>query len=193
LTSTSSFFAIGMSGIYYHVVSVLTHAGYPTHWAGLVFGTSWVISALGSLAFGAMALRQRTTRVLATALLSCVCGTLCLLGVGQAQFGVACVLVFVTLWGASANSVNQLIPVILAERFGSRKLGALVGVQSLIMGIASAGAPVVTGLLYDHFSDYRLAIYLSAAAMVLSFITLSLIKAPQVVNTTSKPEIQKCI
>jgi predicted MFS family arabinose efflux permease len=177
-TTSSALFGIGMLGIYYHVVPVLIKAGYPTHMASLVLGVSWVVSAFGSLLLGAVAERLGAKAVLAGALVSCALGTLFLLGAGEATIGITCVVAFVALWGMSANSVSQFIPVIFAERFGSSRLGTLVGVQSSVMGIAGAAAPIVTGLLFDKFSDYRVSIYLSACAMFLAFVAVLFVRAP---------------
>jgi cyanate permease len=85
--------------------------------------------------------------------------------------GMACLVAFLVLWGSTANSANQFVPVILAERFGVAHLGALVGLQLTVMGVASAGAPMLTGALYDAFGNYRLPIYVSAVVMGLSFLS----------------------
>jgi len=174
-TASSALFAIAMSGIYFHVVSVLIKAGYSAYLAGLVFGATWLLSALGSLMLGVIAERLGAKTTLAGALFSCALGTLFLVGAGGARIGVACVVAFIVLWGTSANSVAQFVPVIFVERFGSQHLGTLIGVQFAIMGVAGASAPVVTGLLYDKFADYRPAIYLSTSTAFLAFVLVLLI------------------
>jgi predicted MFS family arabinose efflux permease len=185
-TASSVLFAVGMFGVYYHIVPVLIKAGYPTHSAALLFGLSWVLSALGSLVLGVIAERLGAKIVLAGALLSCAIGTLFLLGAGEMKIGVACVTMFIILWGASANCVVQFIPVIFTESFGTQRLGTLIGVQSSIMGIAAAAAPIFTGLLYDRLSDYRLPIYLSASALFLAF-WLAVLIPPKRVDGRSAP------
>jgi MFS family permease len=167
-----------MSGIYYHVVSVLLKAGYSAYLAGLVFGASWLLSALGSLVLGVVADRLGAKPILAEGMLACGLGTLLLLGAGETSVGGVCVGTFAILWETSANSASQFLPVILAARFGSQNLGALIGVQSAIAWIAGAGAPIVTGLLYDRSGNYRLAIYLSASATFVAFVLVLLIDLP---------------
>jgi MFS family permease len=178
-TTSSALFAIGLNGIYYHLVPLLMKAGYPTHSAGLALGASWLFTAVGSLGCGVVADRLGAKMVFAGALLCCATSTLFLLGVATEAFGVFCVLAFVILWGATANSVTQFIPVMFAERFGCSDLGTLIGVQSLLMGIAGAVAPVTTGLLYDRFRDYGPAICLSASATFLAFVVLLFIDEPK--------------
>jgi predicted MFS family arabinose efflux permease len=190
-TATSALFAVGMCAIYYHVVPVMIKAGYQTHWAGCVFAASWVLSGLGSVVLGSIASRFAAKSLLAGALLVSASGTVFLLGAGEARIGIVCVVAFVTLWGSSANSVNQFIPVIFAERFGPQKLGILIGVQSSIVGIASAAAPIVTGLLYDRLGDYRVAIWLSASATVLALAMASLIDVPERACDTDLREVRE--
>jgi len=43
-------------------------------------------------------------------------------------------------------------------------------VQSAIAGLAGAGSPIVTGMLYDRTHDYRLAICVSTAAFLFAFV-----------------------
>jgi MFS family permease len=184
-TASSALFAIGMGGVYYHVVSLLVKAGYSVHLAGLAFGASWLLTAIGSLALGAIADRVGVQRVLTSALFCCASGTLLLLGVRQTWIGVACVVAFVVLWGTPATSAYQFVPVIFAERFGSKNLGRLIGVQSAIMGIAGAAAPIGTGILYDKFNDYRIAVYLSAAALFVACVLALLINMTKCAGGTS--------
>jgi MFS family permease len=181
----SVLFAIGMGTIYYHVVAVLIRAGYSSYSAGLVFGITWILSAIGSVGFGLAADRLGARTVLAATLLLCALGTFALVGASAPTIGSACVIAFVILWGSSANGVFQFTPVIFAERFGSQDLGALVGVQSAITGIVGAAAPIITGVLYDRFNDYRLAICLSAAATTAAFACIMKLSAAKESAATS--------
>jgi len=126
---------------------------------------------------GIIADKSDARRVLAASLLCCALGTLCLLGVSEMHVGAACVGAFVLFWGTSTNSFGQLAPVILAERFGPKNLGTLIGIQFAIAGIAGALAPILTGLLYDKVADYHLAIDFSALAVFAGCVLILMIKA----------------
>jgi predicted MFS family arabinose efflux permease len=165
-------FSVGMQGIYFHVVALLVKAGYMARTAGLAFGCTWVLSGLGSLLLGVIADRIGAGRVLAIAFLGSAVGTLCLLEVGSAPFGIACVVAFVLLWGVAANGFAQLVPVVFAERFGAGNLGTLIGAEFAIAGVAGAGAPVITGMLYDQRGDYQLAIGFCAASSFVGFLLI---------------------
>ena len=184
-TAGGVLFSLGMQGVYFHVVPLLISTGYSAHAAGLAFGGTWLLSGFGSLVLGLVADRFDTKAVLALSLLCGALGTLFLLGVGVTGMGVTCVLAFVLLWGTSTNGFGQLAPVIVAERFGSHNLGTLVGTQFTIAGMAGAGAPMVTGLLYDKFGGYRLAIEFSALAGFVGFVAIALINTPKLVDAES--------
>ena len=176
VTASSVLFNVGMGCILYHLVSVLIGDGYSAYNAGLIYGMTWLLSAVGSLIFGALADRLGARVILAGVLLSCASGIFFLLGAAEARVGMVCVITFTILWGISANGVSQFVPVVFAEQFGADHLGALVGVQAGIAGFASAAAPVVTGALYDTFGDYRPAIYLSAAVTCIAFVLVLMVR-----------------
>lgn len=176
VSSSGALVNVGMLAIYYHVVPLLIKAGYSDHTAGIAFGASWLVSGLGSLALGVIADRLGTKRVLAWSLLVCAVGTVFLLSAGITLLGIASVCAFVLLWGAAANSFQQLAPVIFAERFSLDHLGSLIGIQYTVAGIAGAIAPITTGLLFDRFGDYRLAVLFSAASTLVGFLLILLIQ-----------------
>ncbi len=190
ITTCSVLFNIGMGGILYHVVAILIGAGFSPHAAGLVYGGTWLLSALGSLVFGAVADRLGTKAVLVGALLWGSVGTLCLLGVGVAGIGMVCVGAFVLLWGTSANGVSQFVPVLFAERFGRQQLGTLVGVQSAVAGVAGSTAPIVTGLLYDGFHSYRAAIDVSSGVTLAAALLLLTLRASAREGSRSAEDVQ---
>jgi MFS family permease len=157
-----------MSGVYYHVVSIFLKAGFSGKLASAVFGASWILSGIGSLCSGAVANRLGTKNVLAGSLLLGATGTLALAFVARAQLGMMSAGIFVVLWGATANAVTQFLPILLVERFGSAHLGALIGVQSALMGLAGSFAPMVTGTLYDAYASYQIAILACTVATVIA-------------------------
>lgn len=178
--ASSALFSIGMLSIYYHVVPLLVAVGYSAHQAGFAFGSTWLLSGVGSLLLGILADRYGTRFILAGALFCVALGTLFLLAANhQTHRGLASVIVFVLLWGLSANCFAQLAPVIFTERFGSQNLGRLVGLQAAVSGVAGSAAPLITGVLYDRFGGYHAAVAFSASATFIAF-TLVLLINPRV-------------
>lgn len=176
VTALGSMFAfIGLGCVQFHVIGILLRAGYTPNFAALAFGGTWLLCALGAYALGVVGDRFGTVKSLTVALGAGALGTLSLLCAANARLGLIFVGAFVILWGGSSNCVTQLTPVIFLERFGSRHLGTLVGVQFGVSGLVGAMAPLVTGVIYDKFGDYRFAIYLSATATVIASVLIWLI------------------
>jgi|GEM_PF-2035088 len=158
IAAASGFAAFGMSGINYHIVPILTHGGLTASLAGTFYGASWLISGAGSFFGGAVADRLGTRNVLAGALLLSALGTIALGFTGSGPIGLIAAGLFVICWGGTANAVSQFLPILIVNRFGSAHLGSLIGIQSVLMGVTGAFAPVVTGALYDEFANYQVAI-----------------------------------
>jgi predicted MFS family arabinose efflux permease len=176
-TVAGAFAAFGMSAIYFHTVPIFVKAGFTSNAASGILGASWVLSALGSLATGALSDRMGTRRVLAGSLLCGSVGTFALLLAPQAHFGAMAVITFIVLWGATANAINQFLPLLLVEYYGPVHLGALVGVQGALMGIVGSAAPLITGLLYDRFSSYSVSIIAGGGTTLIALILVMLLKA----------------
>lgn len=177
-------FTVGMLGIYYDVVDLLVKAGYSAHISALAFGSTWLLSGAGSLLFGFFADTFVPNRVLALVVLANACGTLLLIGTPHPRIGAVCLVGFILLWGTSANGFTQLIPAVLVERFGANHLGTVIGAQFAIAGAGSL-APMLTGLLVDRSGNYRMAIAVSAAAMLLSAVLAFFIGAGKVADHLS--------
>ncbi len=172
LCGAGAFAAFGMSGVYFHAVPILLKAGFTEHAAGIIFGASWILSALGSMVVGAISDRFGTARVLKASLLVGALGTLALGVAPSMHLGVVAAIVFIVLWGATANAVNQFVPILIVERFGPVHLGFLVGVQGAVMGVVGAFAPIVTGALYDRYASYAAAI---AVSVLMNILALALV------------------
>jgi nitrate/nitrite transporter NarK len=90
----------------------------------------------------------------------------------SAALAIVAASLFIVLWGATANAINQFLPLLIVERFGSVHLGVLIGVQGALMGLVGSFAPIVTGSLYDRYSSYAAAI---GASVIATFIAVALI------------------
>ncbi len=176
MTAASAFAAFGMSAIYFHTVPIFVRAGFTDKSASTILGSSWVLSALGSLVSGALSDRMGTRRVLAGSLLLGSIGTFALLLASHAQFAIVAVISFVVLWGATANAINQFLPLLLMEYYGPVHLGALVGVQGALMGLVGSFAPVITGFLYDRYSSYSVSIIAGGGTTLIALILVVVLR-----------------
>lgn len=172
MSAASAFAAFGMSAVYYHAVPILVKAGFSAETAGRILGASWVISGVGSLCLGAVSNRFGVANILKFSLFLNAVGTFALLVGAAGALGIVAAGLFVLLWGATANAINQFLPILIVERFGPVHLGVLAGVQGALMGMVGSFAPIVTGSLYDKYSNYAAAIVASVLATLVAVVLM---------------------
>lgn len=93
----------------------------------------------------------------------------------------ACALAAMALWPAPAmlvagsvamgltiGNVTTLAPIIVRREFGAASFGAVYGIASCVIQLATALGPSFYGLLHDAFDGYRLPLLLAAAADVVA-------------------------
>jgi MFS family permease len=88
-------------------------------------------------------------------------GTLPLL-IADNVFGL---LVFMISTGLVFGTIAPLHGLYAAEVFGERRIGTLMGVQTLIVSLLSATGPLIIGLTVDLTGGYELAVLLSCALL----------------------------
>ncbi len=73
------------------------------------------------------------------------------------------------LLGYGLTSVVGAIP---AELFQGKRYGTIFGTLSMSAGLGAAGAPWITGVIYDRFGSYALAWWLAQGMSVLSILCI---------------------
>ena len=136
--------------------------------AALGVGVTSGVGAAGKLAFGFLADRFP---VRYAALLSFGCQTagLILLLLTQQTWALW---TYVVLFGVGMGATVVLVPLLVAEVFGTRSFGTLFGSVNAVQGLGLAIGPLAGGLIFDAFGSYALAfeasllLYLGAAVLV---------------------------
>ena len=72
-------------------------------------------------------------------------------------------LLFMVLTGIVFGSVSPLQGLYAVEVYGEQRLGALMGMQSLVVSMVSAFGPTLLGLTVDATGGYELELLLIAA------------------------------
>lgn len=140
--------SLGMNGIVGYGLSILT-SGY----------------LAGSL-FGGQAVRRLGGRHALLVANAMTAAGLAFLYVGTPSFGMlgaACV-------GAAFGSSASLMPTLVGELYGAEKIGEIYGRLIVSYGIAGLVAPWGSGVLYDAFGGYRIAILVGMAACAVSAV-----------------------
>ena len=96
-------------------------------------------------------------------------GTAVLLGGG----GLAWILLFAIISGLAFGAITPLHGLYAAEVFGERRIGTLMGAQSLVVSLLSATGPLVLGLTVDATENYDVAIILTVILFAMGFVMLA--------------------
>lgn len=168
---------LSFQGIYPFIVPHLQDVGFSIEMAAMLFGLVNLTSIGGALLFGGIADWAGPKRAFLTGLLICGLSSPLLLAAGNSTQGIAVMIGFAILWGATSALPNQLVPLLLANTVGQRHFGSILGVCYLIYGVSMAAGPQVTGHLYDATQSYAEPFLLFSLLMTLAAIPVSLIRA----------------
>jgi OFA family oxalate/formate antiporter-like MFS transporter len=72
-----------------------------------------------------------------------------------------------------------------ADFYGTRHLGMNYGLLFTAWGVAGIIGPLLGGVVFDTFGDYRYAFYTAAALAVVSFASLSMARPSHLASTTA--------
>jgi MFS family permease len=139
-------------------------------------GAAWAYSSLffyslmGKALLGYLSDRFPKRAVnLITCSLMCV-GTLILLDINQANTWFFCL-----LFGLGYGGVTVTTKLVLAELFGLRNLGKLLGIMTGADAIFGGGGNLLTGRLFDATGSYEAAFRVMAACSITSVILMAML------------------
>lgn len=170
LRSVMAGFGIGMMvqvGFVTHQVTLLSPILGPWETSATVSATA--VAALVSRLLLSRFADQIDARVTTAAVLLCAAAAFCLF----ALFPVPIVLVVASLlFGATIGNVTTLSPIIVRREFGAPSFGAVFGVASCAIQLATALGPSFYGLLHDAYGGYKVPLLLAAAMDVAASVVI---------------------
>ena len=83
---------------------------------------------------------------------------------------------FAALFGFGHGGVMTLLPPIVAELFGLKSHGVILGATAVVGSIGAAIGPVVSGIIFDITSSYSIAFLICAATAAVCFILTFLLR-----------------
>ncbi|MBZ0282887.1 MAG: MFS transporter [Anaerolineae bacterium] len=162
----STFSAIAIS---VHLISYLTEQGFSTAFAAAAVGLVGGSQIPGRLVF--TPLGNRVSRRLLTAGLFVMQGVALLILIGMpTESGV---ILFAIIFGSGSGASSPARAALLAERYGAAHYGSISGVQTLVMTMARATAPVGMGALVVATGSYQpvlWALVFTSAGAVLAML-----------------------
>jgi cyanate permease len=76
------------------------------------------------------------------------------------------------LFGATIGNVTTLSPIIVRREFGAPSFGAVFGIASCAIQLATALGPSFYGLLHDAYGGYKVPLLLAAAMDVVASVVI---------------------
>ena len=157
---------VGMAA---HFIPYIVGIGYTPATAAAIVSVSFVLSASGNLIIGLLADRLKGRIVIALACLSVAVGFMFLFAAARGGALAANVILCATVGGAPA----VLMPMVVADSLGLRRLGSMLGITGISGTIGFAAGPIIAGRIYDVTGNYSdalwlfIAMSLAAAAAIL--------------------------
>lgn len=153
------YLAMGLMGValfvpFVHLPGYAVRAGVDEVAAAALVGVIGVASVVGRLVLGAVAARTGPTRALQGCFLA-MGASFALWGVGG---GYGVLVAFAVVLGVGYGGFVAIGPAVVADRFGTTRLGGLLGVLYTSVGIGSAFGAPLAGVTIDASGSYGPAI-----------------------------------
>ena len=146
-------------GIAAHFIPYIVGIGYAPATAAAILSVSFVVSAGGNLIIGLLADRLKGRIVIALACVSMAVGFMFLFAAARGGALAAHVIICATVGGAPA----VLMPMVVADSLGLRRLGSTLGITGISSTIGIAAGPIIAGRIFDVTGSYSDALWLSIA------------------------------
>jgi MFS family permease len=176
-----------------HTITYLIGIGYTAQHSAMIFSAQTLLSAVGAITWGIMADRYGVRRMLCLGMLSVALGVVSLSLIGASHFNPATVVFYVVLWGFSAGAPLPLLPILLAETIGLRRLGSLSGVVRFSAAMSAAVGPLWSGHVFDATGSYAPAFHLAALMMVVALAMVWMVRkleGADIVPSVQEPVLQ---
>jgi MFS family permease len=155
-------------------IGMMVQVGFVTHqvtflspilgaWATSATVSATAVAALVSRLLLSRFADQIDARVTTASVLLCAAAAFCLLALLPVPFVVVAASL---LFGATIGNVTTLSPIIVRREFGAPSFGAVFGVASCAIQLATALGPSFYGLLHDVYGGYKVPLLLAATLNV---------------------------
>lgn len=157
----------GLVAVQVHHVGAIEATGVSIGVASTLAGIRGFLSLPGRAAAAKLATRFGVVGSLRLMYTSMALGTIALVLAGS----IAWVWVFVVLTGVAFGSVAPVQGLYAAELYGERAIGALMGMQQVVLGAASAAGPFLLGLTIDATGGYVALLLIATALQVIAMVS----------------------
>jgi MFS family permease len=149
-----------------HSIPYLTSAGFSRNVAVRAFGIATGLAGVGKIIMGWLADRITGRIALSIDLIGNAMGVAILLFISY-RFMLAS---WTIVWGLTIIAPLSLIPLVLIDCFGLKRLGSLIGLLYLFAALGGMMGPISLGWLYVHRHSYRLGFEILVSLLIFSGI-----------------------
>jgi MFS family permease len=157
----------GLVAVQVHHVAAIEATGVSIGAASTMAGIRGLLSLPGRGAAATVTTHVGIVNALRITYTSLAVGTTMLVFAGS----IAWVWIFVVVTGLSFGSVAPLQGLYSAELYGQRRIGTLMGMQQVVMGVAGAAGPLLLGLTIDSTGSYATMLIVASALQVAALVS----------------------
>jgi MFS family permease len=165
---------IAVVGVFVHIVAYLMNLGYSMRFTTTVVGVALGLFALGKPTMGALADRIGGRNALGIDLLLISGSSILLLRAKHEWVIVA----YLAIFGVSGAAPAALVPLVLSETLGLKRLGTLYGFLQIAITLGLFIGPVVVGRLFDLTHSYTAGFEFAAVIAAIGSAAAFLCTAP---------------
>jgi MFS family permease len=171
------FFSLGYTifAVTVHIVPHIIDLRISATTAAIILAVSGGMQVIGGILLGGIADKIGNRRVLVIGFVLLAVAMFWLLPIRSVWM----FYLFAVIYGMGVNGGGIMEPIIVAELFGIKSHGLILGVVSFVFTIGGAVGPLVTGYLFDLTGTYQTAFLVGAILNVVAIILAALLRPIQ--------------
>jgi MFS family permease len=160
--------ALGAGVVLVHFVPIITDKGFSSGFASYILGFVLLFSTMARVGFGYIGDKYSPRRLLVVVFCLIAMGILILL-LGKSRELLFLTPIFI---GFGVGGIVVLLTLSVAEVFGMKAFGTLLGVFNMVLIFGVGIGPAIAGFIYDVTGEYTTVLSLAIILILVSAITL---------------------
>lgn len=156
LTLSFGLIYVSASAIRIHFIPFLIGSGVTSSTAAFATGAIGITQVVGRVVFAPLDQRF-SSRIIAVVVFGLQALSIAFLLPGSSMLTIG---VFILIFGAAQGAITLARPSLLAELYGVSHYGRISSVMSIVLTLASTGAPLAASLLYDQTGNYQMVLWI---------------------------------
>jgi MFS family permease len=172
--------SVGYMGVLQHQVPLISEKGIPYAFATVVLGIVSAMGGLGKFGLGRLTESFPFKWVMLACFSLQIIGLLFLLN----MHNMTLLSLYAIFFGFGMGGVIVLQPLAISRYFGLASFGMLLGICQLFHSLGASMGSVLSGLLYDHFHNYQMALMVYVLLYFVAIAAVLIAGKPKKFKTT---------